>query len=579
MTLKKITIENIKGIAANSFDLDAVPNRPNLLVAPNGFGKSSIAAAFLSLLTNRLALHEDHYYRGDETRDAKLIVEYQDDQGVVLPLEANSARNEISTHFDWFVINNQIRAKGIGKWFGGRTNVSASLAIEPIVLIDKIPEKVAFDYSFRNQQLLFGANGKILTNNSGLFANTHFVEALSDRFSVLDSQRTVRIQNQIAAVKEETNRQTGTAEHLRQWFAGNMIHRVDLIDPLKTIAELILQIDTGITSPEQAYLAAIQIGELYGSDRQKFKKACKYSNYRLERNGYEAVLKVFNSSWCDITPQEEKGKLIINFPRAHHISNGQRDSLTFIALLHRARRKLRKEKSILIIDEVFDYLDDANLVAVQYYITEFIRTYREEGKKIYPLILTHLNPYYFKTFAFSKQKVCFLDKHGVVPDPHMVKLLRHRDNASIKDDVSRYLLHYHSGQINKRTEFRKLRLKETWGEPNNFDMFIQEEMTKYKDTGRDYDPFAVCCAVRKIIEKMVYDQLTDPIHQQTFLDIHNTREKLEYADGLGITIPEHYYLLGLIYNDGLHWKDGRDNVSWIAAKLSNFTIQSLIKQL
>lgn len=579
MTIKKITIENIKGIEANAFDLDALPNRPNVLVAPNGFGKSSIAVAFLSLLTNRLHLHEDHYHRGDANRNAKLIVEYQDDTGTVFPLEANSTGNAISTQFDWFVINNQVKAKGIGRPFGGRTNVSASLAIEPVVLIDTIPEKASFDYSYRNQQLLFGANGKILSNIRSLFDNLLFVETLSDHSSVLDNQTRPRIQTQIVHVKETINNQNGNAVYLRQWVAGNIINELDLIVPLRTIAELILKMDLGITSREQAYLSAIQIGELYALDRQKFKKACKYSNYKLERDGYKTVLKAFNSSWCDIAPQEQNGKLIITFPRAHHISNGQRDSLTFIALLNKARKKLRKDRSILIIDEVFDYLDDANLVAVQYYITEFIRTYREEGKKIYPLILTHLNPYYFKTFAFGKQRICFLDKHGIAPDPQMVKLLRYRDDLSIKDDVSRYLLHYHSTQINKRAEFRALGLKETWGELNNFDLFIKDEMEKYKNGQNNYDPLAICCAVRKTIEKTIYDQLTDPTHQQRFLVIHNTREKLEYASGLGVTVPEHYYLLGLIYNDGMHWKDNRDNISPIEAKLNNFTICNLIGQL
>ena len=72
---------------------------------------------------------------------------------------------------------------------------------------------------------------------------------------------------------------------------------------------------------------------------------------------------------------------------------------------------------------MFDYLDDANLIAVQYYITKFIDEYKQEGKKIYPLIMTHINPYFFKNFAFSKQKIYFLDKKNITSNPNFVKLL------------------------------------------------------------------------------------------------------------------------------------------------------------
>ena len=579
MTIKRITIENIKGIDARTFDLDVAPNKPILLVAPNGFGKSSIAAAFSCLQTNKIVLHENHYHRGDAARIPRLIVEYLDSNGNILPLVATITDNAITAQFDWFVINNQVKAKGIGRRFGGRTNVSASLAIESVVLVDKIPNKESFNYSFQNQKLSFGTNGKILPNITHVFNNLQFIDNLSDYNSTLDALMGARIQGQIDQIKQDTNAQNGSAIALQAWLTTNMIGTLDGITPLRTIADLLLNSNLGITTREQAYLAALQITKLYSSDIQKFKKACKYSNYRLEQEQYESVLKAFNSSWCNISPQKKGEQLVVNFPHAYYISNGQRDVLTFVALLHRARKKLRKSKSILIIDEVFDYLDDANLVAVQYYITQFIETYRNQGRQIYPLIMTHLNPYYFQTFAFNKPKICFLDKRNIVPDPNLVKLLRHRDNALIKDDVSKYLLHYHCSQINKRTEFRTLGLKETWGELDNFDRFIMEEMEKYRSGQNEYDPLAVCCAVRKLVEKLIYDQLTTTALKDEFLNLHTTREKFEHAENAGISVPEYYYLLGIIYNDGMHWRDTRDNISPVAAKLENCTISNLIKQL
>ena len=49
MVINSITIENVKGIERLEIKQAIQPNRPNILVAPNGFGKSSIAIAFNSL--------------------------------------------------------------------------------------------------------------------------------------------------------------------------------------------------------------------------------------------------------------------------------------------------------------------------------------------------------------------------------------------------------------------------------------------------------------------------------------------------------------------------------------------------
>ncbi len=145
MTIQNITVENVKGIENKSLDLDVLPNRPSLLVAPNGFGKSSLAAAFLSMNANRLTLHADHMHKGDSTRTPRLLLTYQNAAGSSHTLEANPTSNTIADHFDYFVINNRTKTKGIGRRFGGRTHVSASLIIEPVILVDTIPDRTTFD--------------------------------------------------------------------------------------------------------------------------------------------------------------------------------------------------------------------------------------------------------------------------------------------------------------------------------------------------------------------------------------------------------------------------------------------------
>lgn len=54
MVINEIHIENIKGLQCFDLKQPIQPNRPNILVAPNGFGKTSLAIAFNSLKSNHL---------------------------------------------------------------------------------------------------------------------------------------------------------------------------------------------------------------------------------------------------------------------------------------------------------------------------------------------------------------------------------------------------------------------------------------------------------------------------------------------------------------------------------------------
>ena len=56
MVITRIEINNIKGIEHLAINQNIQPNRPNILVAPNGFGKSSIAIAFKTLVANKIGL-------------------------------------------------------------------------------------------------------------------------------------------------------------------------------------------------------------------------------------------------------------------------------------------------------------------------------------------------------------------------------------------------------------------------------------------------------------------------------------------------------------------------------------------
>src|SRR5690606_11966797 len=136
--------------------------KPNLLVASNGFGKSSLAAAFHSLNRERLNLSKDHLHRDDGSLDPLLRLRCTNDDGATLALEATKTSNQLNTYFDIAVINNQLIPKAKKLKISGTLIVSASIEIAPIVLVSNIPTKAKFSYSPSAARAAFGANGKVL---------------------------------------------------------------------------------------------------------------------------------------------------------------------------------------------------------------------------------------------------------------------------------------------------------------------------------------------------------------------------------------------------------------------------------
>ena len=65
MNIKTIYINNVRGIGEKKIELDMIPNKPSLLIAPNGSGKSSFALAFQWLGRGKMKLNPDDAYNGN----------------------------------------------------------------------------------------------------------------------------------------------------------------------------------------------------------------------------------------------------------------------------------------------------------------------------------------------------------------------------------------------------------------------------------------------------------------------------------------------------------------------------------
>lgn len=576
--LEKIEITNIKGISNKQFNVDLHPNKPAIFVAPNGFGKSSIACAFESLKPSKLELEEKNFHLKNASLQPEIKVTFDSSSFM-----ATNTTNSITNKFDYYVINSPLYAKCTKRNTGRFTAVSSSLESENIELISTIPDRIEFEYAISTMSGKFGVNGKILQNiKSTLMTNLEFWYLFSKKVDIKDFTKKTTFENPLNSIIENINTQTGTSEVVKDFIVTNELSNLSNIVPLKNLADIIKKfVDIEIDS----YLMAIEI--VWLSQTGTFKKALEYLLYTREKNLYNELLSTIDTTRHKISVTEKKKtasaskkSLIIEFPSADQMSNGQRDILSFIAQIQKARRDFKKQYCILVIDEVFDYLDDANLVAFQYYVTKLIEEFKVQDRYLYPILLTHLDPAHFQHFSFNKHKlqIRYLGSNTSRIPSIFLNIVKHRKHPSIEEIVSKHHFHFHPDEVNLENEFQTLTLRKVWGKSHSFYTMVKNEVNKYLSS-HDYDSIAVLLGVRIEIEKLAYEKLSTQLLKDKFIATHKTKSKLEFCEENGITISEIHYLLGLIYNDDLHWHEQRDYETPLISKLDNMTIKKMIQEI
>ena len=573
-----LEIKNVKGLSNSSFTFNFFPNKPCVLVAPNGYGKSSLACAFKSLKSNKLELTDDDFHNGDLSLLPELTVEFNK-----VKYLADTTQNTIYGNFDYFVINNPIIAKAKQMKIGGFTRATASITVDTIELVSTIPEKVMFDYSIQDNKAWFGSNGKVLSNiGNTLVNNEEFIYLLSKKINFSKFGKKRDYINPVQTVIDEINKLTGTSDDIKDKVEQSTLNSMELIEPLKTLCLLIKEF-TG-DSIVDCYLHSLQMAKMIQG--QTFSKALTYKIYCRDKSFFDNLLSSVNSTRHNLKTKEVKKskssvkkKLVVEFPKINSISNGQRDIISFISQIQKAKSSFKKQNCILIVDEIFDYLDDANLVSFQYYITKLIEEFKSQGRKLFPILLTHLDPQYFNHFCFNKHK---MQIHYLARSPHKVTskfldIVKNRKDQQIENDLSKYFFHYHPDDKDLENDFVRLNMPKVWGKSLSFHTQVALELDKYL-RGNSYDPIAVLFAVRIKVEELAYNSLLD-IDKEGFVNTHKTRSKLEFCEEKGVPIPETNYLLGLIYNDDLHWRNNRDYITPLVSKLENMTVKKMISEL
>ena len=490
--ISNITIKNIKGFSDkdNSIDVDIKSGKINILVAPNGYGKSSITAAFKSLTNSRIKVEKKDIHKENEQLDSALSITED-----TITYTADKNKNELANHFKVAVVNSRLVAKATSRNMGAFHSVQGHLGINDFEIIHKIPTNCTILYEPKSLKNDFGKNGKILPNISSLLRDNAFLSQLDDIYSDLDKQSAKMRQENINGIIQIINALNGTIENIKANFEEKSLSELNKDSSYRNIVELINR-HKNIKGLE-LFLYFYQIQKIYLSDKPMVKAKVQRAKYELFKQSFDNNLAIIGKTWRNIHTMEYNGSLVIKMPNATNISYGQRDVLTLSIELLKIKSEIKEGcKLILIIDEVFDYLDPVNMTIVQYYFSQLANEY-EKRCTLYPIIMTHLSPTFFNNYTFSPKRmnIIYLQKDYIQPNSNVKKLLSKRVEKTIADDVSKFLLHYNEGEINQRENFKQLRLAETWGEGTTFLEHLINEINKYLRKEADYDPYSVCIAL------------------------------------------------------------------------------------
>lgn len=579
MRISKLQIENIRGIDSQEYELNIPSNNPIILVAPNGYGKTSIATAFSSLTSQKLVVQEADLYKNDLSKTPKITL--TDESGNIF--YADETANTISNEYGVFTIRGQIKPKATNVSFGGFSRAKPSLVVDPIVLYKNIPPKKEFVYSYTNIKEKFGPSAsKLLINLSSKLKDPILVLFLTrckqDFLSLLQIRNGKSFENFFT----EMNSYSESKKDLIKKTYTTIFK----IEKIPQIIKILSKINNYF--PELSLVEKIiniyQLALVIKTNESSINNINKYYTFIADKNEINNMLELLNCTWKSIKASQKKGSFIIEFPRADQISNGERDILCFVGHLFEAKKHLNKQKCILIIDEIFDYLDDANLIAAQYFLIKFINLFKNTGRELYPILLTHLDPLYFNTYSFSTKNVVYLNKIPTHSNKYRINnLLKDRDNCKknnkpVYDTISNNYLHYCEDTTDAKDYLISLGVDNALYTPESFRNASFAELNNYK-TDSPYDIALVCCGIRITIEQKAYSQLS-PEQKSIFSTCHKkTIDKLSYAKTCGAKIPETHFLLSIIYNECMHLDSQCKRLRQIHCKLNNKVIKNMIRNL
>ena len=605
--ISEIRVRNIKGFGdtPQPIKVSILPNKVNLLVAPNGWGKSSLTAAFESLRSNKIDVEKENKYKQDETLDSELTIVYNGTS-----YTANSRKNEINNHFICKAIHCDLYSKAVSQNLGAYSNTRGYLDIKDIE-IRSIPPKVVLYYKYSEEKAAFGKNGKILNNLSAFFKDKERLLLFCDKDvdNSITKMGGKKVGALIESIKKELNaiNEKETVERIKSTVDTSIFSEINVNEAYSHLKRVFCNGKSDI----EAFTDIIQVIDFFNHNKANIKAYFKYEEYISFKTELDKNISDLNSTWKEIKSKEIAGKtvedprkLVVEFPYADVVSNGQRDILTFTVRLQAFKASLKPKKAyLLLIDEVFDYLDDANVLAAQYYLTHLINYAEKVGSRLFVGIFTHLDPKYFRSYTFGKKmlKVSYLKDVTARASNEMKTFIAFRQELNHKDEgdekqlwneLSKHCFHYNPVLPNIKDKLAginqtrsKNKVRENWGEGTNLFEYLLDELNKYLSDQPVYDPYAISLAIRIATEKKVYDSFDNETDKNEFANIRDkgTRDKMEFAEGKGKMIPDAFYILSLIHGESDHIEYDENTKQFkekpVIYKLNNIVVKHLVEEL
>lgn len=501
------------------------------------------------------------FYQNDERNIPSLEIEYTDSEGTHTVI-SNNVEGEISRQFTIHVIKSPLYAKSTGRSMGNYATHTAELSIRDIEICD-VTIKAEVAYKYADFKRKFGKDTPNLKDFLSLEEGLQFIVEHKASLNKCMSQRRIRalLYNDASINEVKENRVIGP-------IITDLMERFGITDEVS--AKYVVQI--------------VEIIEEQGIN--SIQKALKWVCYKQIKNNVDKRLKEFDTTKLSLHTTQKSGKLMLSFGRAGRMSNGERDLLSFIASLIVFESSLGRKPGILIIDEVFDYLDGANLLAVQYYLSQMIKEMKNKGKQIFPIIMTHLDPAVFGNYSLKGMAVHYLtNKSKIDLDDNIVKMLQLRSTLQDTDkaDFEKYLLHYHPDNWEIPNEIKGQLPENFFPDSRSLREWLYKEVEEKYLGRQDYNALAVIIALRMKVEEKTVAMLPEE-NRCDYYNQHGSKNKLLHAESLGVDLPELFYLLQPLYKDPAHLRNGqekenRNKIESAYLKVSSEVVRQMISKV
>ena len=579
--IEGITVENVKGIVHQDIKLNALPNTVTYVVAPNGTGKSSLATAFNRLGKNGIRLDDSELRDGKQSNFPSLSIALGDGKA----LWADSTHNDLYGKIGVSVINSGLFAKQSIRQFGGHSTARADIAVPEVQLAKKKPMRIEARYSIRDIRKAFpAAVSGHLTNYKEDFSTASFVSALTGCQECFRPTTGGMYARMVDALLDDAAS--------TEWsiWSSSAPDGFEKVKPLKAMVEKLPFLSRRGAS-KGTYLDALQLNRFCCDHKKDVYATAKWLDYKELKASADELVSAIDTTGAGIRTHERKGVLLVDFPVASRMSNGERDVMQFALQLVRVGSELsRCDMAMLIVDEVLDYLDDANLMVAHYYIGKMLGSFKRAGKELYVLLLTHLDPRSLSSRRMPCKHVAYFGREGEGEkgkiSGSMRKLLVDRNNCKsekplVYGEVSSLYLHFCADDASPSPEtVDYMESKGFEGKTSNWTGFRVASLKSIHSylEGGEYDAAKVCCALRVAIEKWAYDSLREE-DKAGFLNVQKgTGPRLDYAEMRGVAVPDIFVMLGELYNDCMHLSGESIQEVLTYRKLENKVIRSMIAE-